>query len=438
MKRTNFRWVILAIIFLTYTCNYADRSNIGVALPFIKDEFNMTNTEMGGIASMFFLGYAISQIPAGIILSKVGIRGTVSLSIIAFSVFTFLMGHVSSAAQLVLCRLGLGIGEGPTPVGLTSTINNWFPTKEKATAVGVYIASTMFAPIIVPSIVVWIALNYGWRNIFIFFAIPGFIMAAVWYLVIRTHPSEHKCVNQAEVDYIQSEDETDAKGETQAPKSFGLLDKIIRLRPVKRITSNWEVFKSRNIICNTIGYFFMVSITYGIMTWIPSYLVTAKGYSFTKMGFMAAAPWIGGLIGSILGGYISDKLLGKRRKPTMLFTALGLVVMMLIMLNLPNSEAAMSITLFMVGFVMNIGWPAFTAYPMSIADKKTYPVAIATVNSGGNLGGAFAPLAVGYLLDTFSNNYDIVFGFFGLIAFVGFVMFLLMDEPLLTAEKAKA
>jgi len=85
MKRTNFRWVVLAIIFITYTVNYADRSNIGVALPFIKGEFHMTNTEMGAIASMFFLGYAISQIPAGILLSKVGIRGTVSLSIIAFS-----------------------------------------------------------------------------------------------------------------------------------------------------------------------------------------------------------------------------------------------------------------------------------------------------------------------------------------------------------------
>lgn len=205
MKRTNFRWVVLAIIFITYTVNYADRSNIGVALPFIKGEFHMTNTEMGAIASMFFLGYAISQIPAGILLSKVGIRGTVSLSIIAFSIFTFLMGHVTSAAQLVLCRLGLGLGEGPTPVGLTSTINNWFPSKEKATAVGVYIASTMFAPIIVPSLVVWIALTYGWRNIFILFAIPGFIMAVVWYLVIRTRPSECKFVNQAEIDYIDKE-----------------------------------------------------------------------------------------------------------------------------------------------------------------------------------------------------------------------------------------
>lgn len=434
MKKTNFRWVILAIIFITYTVNYADRSNIGVALPFIKGEFDMTNTEMGAIASMFFLGYAISQIPAGIILSKIGIRGTVSLSIIAFSIFTFLMGHVASTAQLVLCRLGLGLGEGPTPVGLTSTINNWFPSKEKATAVGVYIASTMFAPIIVPSMVVWLALNYGWRNIFILFSIPGFIMAVVWYVIIRTHPSECIHVNQAEINYIEKEDEIDANGQRIEQKSFGLLDKIIRLRKVKQITSNWEVIKSRNIWGNALGYFFMVSITYGIMTWIPSYLVTAKGYSFTKMGFMAAAPWIGGLCGSILGGYISDKLLAKRRKPTMLFTALATFIMMFIMINLPNSQFAMSIALFMTGFVLNIGWPAFTAYPMSIADKRTYPVAIAVVNSGGNLGGAFSPLAVGYILDMFNNNYDLVFTFFGAIAIIGFLLFLCIDEPLLTDE----
>ncbi|ERL04679.1 MFS transporter [Mitsuokella sp. oral taxon 131] len=435
MKKTNFRWVILAVIFTTYLINYADRSNIGVALPFIKDEFHMTNTEMGGIASMFFLGYAISQIPAGFILSKLGIRGTVSLSIIAFSLFTFLMGHVQNAGQLVLTRLGLGLGEGPTPVGLTSTINNWFPAKEKATAVGVYIASTLVAPIIVPSIVVWIALNYGWRNIFIFFAIPGFFMAVIWYLVIRTSPRDHGHVNQAEVDYIESgSDAGEEKKETF--KSFGLLDKIIRLKHVEPVTSKAKVFTNWNIIGNTLGYFFMVSVVYGIMTWIPSYLVDAKGYTFTKMGFMAAAPFIGGLIGSLLGGYISDKVLGKRRKPTMLFTALFTFFMMFVMMNLPNSDTAMGMALFATGFCLNLGWPAFTAYPMGITDKQTYPIAIAVVNSGGNLGGAFSPFFVGLLLDWW-GSYDYVFAFFGIISVLGFLLFLSIDEPI-ADSKAQA
>ncbi|WP_259474304.1 MFS transporter, partial [Enterobacter hormaechei] len=64
-KKTNYRFVVLALIFIVYAINYADRTNIGAVLPFIIDEFHINNFEAGAIASMFFLGYALSQIPAG-------------------------------------------------------------------------------------------------------------------------------------------------------------------------------------------------------------------------------------------------------------------------------------------------------------------------------------------------------------------------------------
>ncbi|MEH9176852.1 SDR family oxidoreductase [Klebsiella pneumoniae] len=165
------------MIFLVYAINYADRTNIGAVLPFIIDEFHINNFEAGAIASMFFLGYAVSQIPAGFFIAKRGTRGLVSLSIFGFSAFTWLMGTVSSVFGLKLVRLGLGLSEGPCPVGLASTINNWFPPKEKATATGVYIAATMFAPIIVPPLAVWIAVTWGWRWVFFSFAIPGIVAA---------------------------------------------------------------------------------------------------------------------------------------------------------------------------------------------------------------------------------------------------------------------
>ena len=427
MKKTNFRWVILAIIFITYTINFADRSNIGVALPFIMNDFEMTNLEAGAIASFFFLGYAISQIPAGFVLSKLGFRGTVSLSIIGFSLCTFLIGTAKTVSFINWCRLGLGLCEGPTPVGLTSTINNWFPAREKATAVGVYIASTMFAPIIIPPLCVWIAVTYSWHWIFYIFAIPGIIMAFVWYFVVRTNPADSKFVNKAELEYIQQKEEGKESKQIEY-KSFGFLDKFIRLKNVKKLSNNLSVFKSWNIWGNCLAYFMMVSVLYGLMTWIPSYLVNEKHYSFTNMGFIASAPWIGGLIGSIVGGWISDKLLAKRRKPTMLFTAISTCIMMIFMVNVPNNQLIMALALFLTGFMLNVGWPAFTAYPMGVADKKTYPVAIALVNSGGNLGGAASPLVAGYLLDVF-KSYDLVFGYFGIAAIIGFLLILSLEEP---------
>ncbi len=82
----------------------------------------------------------------------------------------------------------------------------------------------------------------------------------------------------------------------------------------------------------------MVSVLYGLLIWIPLYLVKERGFDVMSMGFVASMPCIGGFIGAIGGGgWVSDKLLGRRRKPTMMFTAVSTVVMMLIMLNIPAS-----------------------------------------------------------------------------------------------------
>ncbi|MDR3589533.1 MAG: MFS transporter [Negativicutes bacterium] len=419
----------MAIIFTTYAINFADRANIGVALPFMRKEFVLSNFEAGAIASFFFLGYAITQIPAGFWFSRFGLRGLVSLSIVGFSLFTYLIGTAQSGFSLLACRLGLGVSEGPTPVGCTSTINNWFPGKEKATAVGVYIASTMFAPIVVPLICVWIAQEMGWRYIFYIFALPGFVMAAIWYWLIRTRPEDSAYVNAEEAAYIRENKASAASSATVDEKvSLGWLDRFIRAKTVPKIETNKGLFSSWNIWGDCFAYFMMVSVLYGLMTWIPSYLVNEKHYSFLKMGFVAASPWVGGLIGALLGGWVSDKLLYKRRKPTMLLTALSTVLMMIVLINLPENATLVSAALFMTGFLLNVGWPAFTAYPMGLTTGSTYPVAIAVVNSGGNLGGFFSPMIAGALLDAF-KTYDYVFTYFAAAALIGFLLIMTLDEP---------
>lgn len=128
---SKFRWVVLGIIFTTYAINCADRSNIGVLIPFLKEDFPISNFEAGAIASFFFLGYAISQIPAGLFYGKFGIRSLATASICGFSLVTFLLGTVNSIASMKWLRLALGLTEGPTPVGMVSTINNWFPPQSR-------------------------------------------------------------------------------------------------------------------------------------------------------------------------------------------------------------------------------------------------------------------------------------------------------------------
>ncbi|AZV58640.1 MFS transporter [Clostridium sp. AWRP] len=428
-KRTNYRWIILFIIFVSYFINMADRSNIGIALPFIKKEFHINNFVSGAISSFFFLGYAFSQIPAGFAIKKRGTRGIVSAAIVGFSGFTYLLGTVSNTVHLILYRLGLGLAEGPAPVGMTSTINNWFPAKEKATATGIYIASTQLAPILVPTIAVWIATNYGWRSIFFWFAIPGLFMAAIWYFVVRTKPEEDKFVSKSELQYIRQGEVSQTEATSvYKDRSLGWIDKFIKYRKVNKVDTSKKVFKSWNIWGDTLAYFCMNNVLYGMLTWIPSYLVVAKHYSFIKMGFVASAPSVGGLIGALLGGVISDRLFLKRRKPTMLITALTTAVMMIVLINLPENVTLVSLCLCITGLCLNIGWPAFTSYLMGLTSGETYSVAISVVNSGGNLGGFFAPMIIGVLLDIF-GNYNLAFVYFAVLLFAAFLIILTLDEP---------
>jgi len=423
---TSYRWVVMAVIFITYAINFADRTNIGVVLPFVSKDFHLTNFEAGALASMFFLGYTVSQIPAGFWYSKFGTRGLVSLSILGFSLFTYLIGRSGSAAAIKWARFGLGVSEGPTPVGCTSTINNWFPPKEKATATGIYIASTMFGPILVPPLCVWITLTYGWRYVFYWFSIPGIVMACVWYAMVRNKPEESKFVSESELAHIR--DRSVATQASTGEKSLGVLDKFIRVKKLTPIETRSGVFKSWNVWGDCLAYFLMVSVLYGLLTWIPSYLVREKHFSFMKMGMVAAAPWIGGFIGSIVGGWLSDKVLLKRRKPMMLLTALSTALMMGVLIRLPQNVALVALGLFMTGFLINIGWAAYTAYLMGVATGSTYPIAIGLVNSGGNLGGFFSPMVAGLLLDTF-KSFSYVFAYFGAAALLGFLVVLTLDEP---------
>lgn len=426
-KRSKYRWVVLAVIFVCYFVNMADRSNIGAVVPFIKNEFKFSNFQMGAISSFFFLGYAITQIPAGFVLGKKGSRGIVSLAILGFSAMTCLMGTAQNVSQLLLMRLGLGVTEGPAPVGMTSTINQWFPAKEKATATGVYIASTQVAPIIVPALAVWIATTYGWRHVFFWFSIPGFILAIVWYLIVRGKPEESKNVSQSELAYIR-QSESEAAVIEADNRSLGWIDRVIRYKKIESLDSNKKLFKSWNIWGITLGYFFMNSVNYGMLTWIPSYLVVAKHYSFIKMGFVAAAPAIGGLVGSLCGGWISDKVFLGRRKPTMIITTLTTAIMMMILINTPENVTVVGATLFMTGLCLNIGWPAFTAYLMNLTNRETYPVGIAVVNSGGNLGGFFSPMIIGAILDA-TGNYNLAFMFFVVVLIIAFILILSLVEP---------
>src|SRR5450830_108430 len=107
-KPTQFRWVVAGLIFLIYTIAAADRANLGVALPFIRKEFAMSNTEAGALVSLFLLAYSIAQLPSGFTYSKFGIPKVFCVAMLATSALTAMIGTSASILMLKFYRFGLG------------------------------------------------------------------------------------------------------------------------------------------------------------------------------------------------------------------------------------------------------------------------------------------------------------------------------------------
>ncbi|WP_366249549.1 MFS transporter [Terribacillus aidingensis] len=436
-KKTRFRWVVMVLIFITYMIAGADRSNISVVIPYIQDDFELSNTDIGLMATLFYLTYTVIQIPSGFIYSKFGTRKIFSFSMILTSIATFFMGTAGSALQLKIGRLILGLAEGPLPVGIISTINRWFPGKEKGTATGIYMSAMKAAPAIVPPLCAFIILAFSWREVFYLFAIPGLIFAVLWFFLVKDTPEESKYASEREVDYIRSENISTENKDSKKKNNLSLnwLDKVIRTKNVPALDTNKKIFLSWNIWGCTLGYFFMVGIVYAIMTWIPTYLVDVKGYSVMEMGFVASTPWIGAIIGNIIGGWMSDNIFNRRRKPLMIVTAASTIFSMYALLYAPNSPALLGTLLLATGILLNLGYSTFLAYPMGITSKEKLPLAASIINTGGSLGGAFAPFIVGLLLDTF--NWNTVFTFLSASSFMTFILLFTIIEPKINTMEPK-
>jgi len=431
-KRTNYRWFVMLLIFLIYTVAMADRANLGIALPFIKKEFRMTNTDAGALVSILFFFYAVFQIPAGFLYKHLSVRKVFPVSMILTSVFTFLMGTTGSLLMLKLIRGGLGLAESPTGIGCTATINRWFPPKEKGTATGIWLAASKFGPVLCPVLGMLIIESFGWRYIFYFFAVPGIVLSILWLFLVTNKPSESRFVSPAELEYIQTE-QSPAAAKEKAPlarKQYSLawLDKLILAKKVKQLETSAQVFRSWNIYGNTIGYGCMIGVSNVMLAWIPTYLMNVKHFTSMKMGFLASAPFVGAVLGNLLGGVISDWLLNKRRKPLMIVSAFCTTLTMYALVYAPNSAAYLGFMLFMTGLLLALGYSAFAVYPMGVTTKETYPVAFGIINSGGQLGGALTPLAVGIILDRY--NWDGVFLFLALCSVLCLIVLLTLDEPL--------
>jgi ACS family glucarate transporter-like MFS transporter len=381
-KRTNFRWALAVFAALMTFIAYIDRVNLAVATPAIMKDLHFTKVQIGMLQTVFFVFYALFQVPSGTLTEFFGHRRVVSLSIAWWSIFTSLTAFCYSLSNWIVVRALFGIGEAPVYPGLSAAFADWFPKRERGKAVSFMVGGAKFGPVIGIPVSTLIMVHWGWRAVFISFGMLGVIVATAYYLLLTTYPHESKFVNQAELEHI-------ADGQTIA-------------KDVKKVMPPWEDFFHSSQFWAIGGQFTMaVYINYVFLAWLPVYLLEAHHFSLKQMGFAAALPELGFALGNIFCGVFSDYLIGKRlagAKSRAWFAGMGLLLCCggLYVTALAGTKWMtilwLTFALSSLGATMNASWTICA----DVAGKFAGTVS-GWMNFCGNLVGASAPVVTGWI-----------------------------------------
>lgn len=408
-KATRARWTILAMLFLITTINYADRATISIAGPELKKLLGLSPVEMGYVFSAFAWSYVLAQLPGGWLLDRFGSKITYFFSIFLWSLFTVMMGGVgfltggAAVAALFCLRLLVGAAEAPSFPGNSRITSSWFPTAERGRAAAIFNSAQYFATVLFAPLMGWLVHSLGWQSVFYVMGALGIIMSFVWLFTIYG-PRQHPRINAAELAYIEA--------------GGGLVD-IESAQPVKTNTDTWATIKqllgSRMLLGVYVGQYCITTLTYFFLTWFPVYLVSERGMTILKAGFVAALPAIAGFLGGILGGVISDRMIksgyslsAARKTPIVVGM---LLAMSMIVCNYVEQDwvvvAVMSLAFFGKG-IGALGW----AVVSDTSPKEAGGLSGGLFNTFGNTAGITTPIVIGYILQATGS-------FAGALVFVG-------------------
>jgi sugar phosphate permease len=387
----NVRWRIPGFLFVGAVISYFDRANLAIANPVIAKEFGLDPAMMGILLSAFLWPYAISCLPAGWLVDRFGPKRLLGIAVGAWSIVTLLTGFVSRFNLFYGLRVLLGVAEAPFfPVG-AKICKRWFPANERGRAMSILHTGPQVANAIAPPLLTIFMVTLGWRAMFIVLGIAGLVFATAWHLFYKD-PLEHKSLSREEYEYISGGHEEGDEGGTLP----------------------WlKLFKQQSTIAMIVGNFGLIYLHWTYWTWLPGYLVQGRGLSIVKTGWVAMIPYVAGIVGVPLGGYISDYLIRRGYKP---ITArkvpilAGAILTSILVAPVAYVESTvlsvglLTVANFTAMLVPGVVWTLAT----DVAPKKVVASLGAIQNSGGYLGATLAPIVTGVIVHA-TGSFNLVF-----------------------------
>lgn len=407
------RWGICALLFFATTINYIDRQMISVLKPTLQAEYGWDESTYANIVFSFQLAYAIGYVIFGRLMDKFGARVGYSLAATIWGIAAMAHAGARGAADFMIARFALGIGEsGNFPAGVKA-VAEWFPKKERAFAIGIFNAGANIGAILTPLIAPILVVAFGWRIAFMFTGALVFVWLAFWWTFYR-RPREKKNLSEAELAYIES-DPADAPGE-------------VKWLPLLRHRQTWAY---------AVGKFMIDPIWWFFLFWLPDFFSKQHGLDLMTFGPPLAAIYIISDVGSVGGGWLSSKLIKRGwsinagRKTAMLVCALCVPPVMLAP-GIDNVWGAVLLiglaTAAHQGFSANL-----YTLPSDLFPRKAVGAIIGIGGTVGAIGGMFMAKFTGWVLDA-TGSYTPMF----VIAGFSYIAALLMIHLLVPRmEEAK-
>lgn len=294
MKLKGLRWWVIGLICIATVINYIDRTAFGVMWPEMGKDLGMDEADYAVMLNVFMVTYALGKFASGKLYDQIGTRFGFVFSIALWSIAAVLHAFARGLVSLSVVRAMLGLGEAGNWPGAVKSNGEWFPIKERAIAQGIFNAGASLGSVIAPALIAFLYAQFGWRTTFIVLGLTGLVWIIPWLLINKALPENHPWITDKERELILS-DRIEPSEQTKKEKGLPLT-KILGYK------ESWGVLVSR---------FFIEPIWWLFVGWMPLYLNSKFGFSIEEIGSTIWISYLGGMAGSIIGGWFCGKLMEK-------------------------------------------------------------------------------------------------------------------------------
>ena len=417
------RYLLIAGAFLLSVLMWVDRACISAAKDNIAADLGFDDRQMGWVMGAFTVGYALFQVPGGMLADRFGPRLTMTAVCLAWSVFTALTGVVRGLYLMLATRFLFGVGEAGGYPSLARAFTSWLPIGERGITNSIsFSGGRLGAALAMPLVVGLIGALGGWQQAFFLFGGVGFAVAVVWFLLFRDTPETHFAVLEAEREHIVATRSTPGQdtGET-----------VPRLTVPQILSQPTLWLLMVQYVAHNVTFFFVVS-------WFFPYLKKTYALTPEQTAWYTAVPLLCGVLGNWAAGITVDALYRRgrwrlsRRLPAIVGFVLGAIGMSLcVNMNTPLSAVVcMCVAIAGADMVLSPSWSTC----MDIGGRDAGKVSGA-MNMVGNLGSFGTTLAFPYFYAWTGTHEPFFYGAAALnLLAIGAWLLIKPDVPLARGE----